>query len=48
MNKVDKVHKDMLSTKHQSCNPRKRILKLVFFVPMFQLVTPRAGPVLTP
>ena len=27
---------------------RRRILKLVFFVPMFQLVTPGAGPVLTP
>ena len=25
-----------------------RILKLVFFVPMFQLVTPVVGPVLTP
>ena len=27
---------------------RRQILKLVFFVPMFQLVTPEAGPVLTP
>ena len=26
----------------------KRILKLVFFVPMFQLVTPRVGSVSTP
>ena len=26
---------------------RRRILKLVFFVPMFQLVTPRVRPVLT-
>ena len=27
---------------------RRRILKLVFFVPMFQLVTPGLGSVLTP
>ena len=27
---------------------RRRILKLVFFVPMFQLVTPGVGSVLTP
>ena len=27
---------------------RRRILKFSFFVPMFQLVTPWAGPVLTP
>ena len=27
---------------------RRRILKFSFFVPMFQLVTPEAGPVLTP
>ena len=27
---------------------RRRILKLVFFVPMFQLVTPGMGSVLTP
>ena len=38
----------MLNTKYQSSNPRRKILKLVFFVPMFQLVTPWAGPVLTP
>ena len=38
----------MLNTKYQSSNPRRRILKLVFFVPMFQLVSPGAGPVLTP
>ena len=27
---------------------RRRILKLVIFVPMFQLVTPKVGSVLTP
>ena len=27
---------------------RGRILKLVCFVPMFYLVTPEAGPILTP
>ena len=27
---------------------RRRILKLVFFVPMFQLITPGVGSVLTP
>ena len=27
---------------------RKRILKLVFFLPMFQLLTPMVGSVLTP
>ena len=27
---------------------RRRILKLVFFVPMFQIVTPGVGSVLTP
>ena len=27
---------------------RRKILKMSFFVPMFQLVTPGAGPVLTP
>ena len=27
---------------------RKKILKMGFFVPMFQLVTPGVGPVLTP
>ena len=27
---------------------RKKKLKMGFYVPMFQLVTPKAGPVLTP
>ena len=27
---------------------KRKILKMGFFVPMFQLVTPGAGPVLTP
>ena len=27
---------------------RRRILKMEFFVPMFQLVTPADGPILTP
>ena len=27
---------------------RRKILKMGFFVPMFQLVTPGVGPVLTP
>ena len=26
---------------------RKRILKMGFFIPMFQLLTPRLGPILT-
>ena len=38
----------MLNTKYQNSSPRRRILKLVFFVPIFQLVTHGAGPVLTP
>ena len=41
----------MLNTKYKALiRPvsEKRILKLVFIVPMFQLVTPGAGPVLTP
>ena len=52
MNKIDKgPQRDdkyqiskLLSFQFQ----RRRILKLVFFVPMFKLVTPGAGPVLTP
>ena len=27
---------------------RRRILKIGFFVPMFQLMTPKVGPVLSP
>ena len=27
---------------------QRRIVKFVYFMPMFQLVTPRVGPVLTP
>ena len=42
----------MLNTKYHSSNPssfrEKKILKLVFFVPMFQLVTPPPPPNPTP
>ena len=49
--KLIKVHKEMLNTKYRSSNPssfrEEEFLKLVFFVPLFQLVTPGAGPGLT-
>ena len=48
---MNKVYKEMLHAKNLSSIPssfRRRILKLVFFVPMFQLVTPGVGPVLNP
>ena len=51
MNKTDKVHKEMPNTKHQSSNPcsfREEEFEVGFFAPMFQLVTPGAGPVLIP
>ena len=51
MNKLIKVHEEVLKTKYQSPGPssfrRRRILKIGFFVPMFQHVTPWMGPILT-
>ena len=45
--KLTKVYEEMLHTKKSKVYPfkfqRRRILKLVFFVPMFQLVTPLWG-----
>ena len=52
VNKIDKGLKG--DAKYQKSKlylfqfQRRRILKLVFFVPMFQLVTPGVGSVLTP
>ena len=52
LNKIDKGLQGGATYQKSKLYPlqfqRRRILKLVFFVPMFQLVTPRAGPVLTP
>ena len=51
MNKIDKgPQRDAKYqiSKLSSFKFQRRILKLVFFVPMFQLVTLGAGPVLTP
>ena len=51
MNKIDKGLQGDATYKKSKLYPflfqRRRILKLVFFVPMFQLVTPRVGSVLT-
>ena len=52
MNKTDKGLQG--DAKYQKTNlypfqfQRRRILNLVFFVPMFQLVTPGVGSILTP
>ena len=52
MNKIDKGlqgnAKYQISKLYAFQFQRRRILRLVFFVPMFQLVTPGVGPVLTP
>ena len=52
MNKIDKGPqgdaKYQISKLYPFQFETRRILKLVFFGPMFQVVTPRAGPVLTP
>ena len=46
------VHKETPHTKYQISTPssfrEEKKLKMGFFVPMFQLVTPGNGPVLTP
>ena len=52
MNKIDKSLQGDATYQKSMLYPfqfqRRRILKLVFFVPMIQLVTPGAGKVLTP
>ena len=52
MNKIDKGLQGDATYQKNKLYPfqfqRRRILKLVFFVPMFQLVTPGVGSVLTP
>ena len=51
MNKIDKGLQGDATYQKSKLYPfqfQRRILKLVFFVPMFQLVTPRVGSVLTP
>ena len=52
MNKLDRgPHGDatyQISNVYAIQFQRRKILKMGFFVPMFQLVTPGAGPVLTP
>ena len=51
MNKIDKGLQGDATYQKSKLYPfqfQKRILKLVFFVPMFQLVTPRVVSVLTP
>ena len=52
MNKIDKGLQGDATYQKTKLYPfqfqRRRILKLVFFVPMFQLVTPGVGSVLTP
>ena len=51
MNKLGRGPLGQLHTKYQSCRPstfrEKKNLTFVFFVPMLQLLTPRAGPVLS-
>ena len=51
MNKIDKGPRGDATYHKSKLYPlqfqRRRILKLVFFVLMFQLVTPGLGPVLT-
>ena len=52
MNKIDKGLQGDATYQKSKLYPfqfqRRRILKLVFFVPMFQLVTPGVGSILTP
>ena len=52
INKIDKGLQGNATYQKSKLYPfqfqRRRILKLAFFVPMFQLVTPGVGPVLTP
>ena len=52
MNKIDKGLQGDATDKKSKLYPfqiqRIRILKLVFFVPMFQLVTPGVGSFLNP
>ena len=52
MNKIDKGLQGDATYQESKLYPlqfqRRRILKLVFFVPMLQLVIPRVGSVLTP
>ena len=52
MNKIDKGLQGDATYQKSKLYPfqfqRRKILKLVFFVPMFQLVTPGVGSVLTP
>ena len=52
MNKIDKGLQGYATYQKSKLYPfqfqRRRILKLVFFVPMFQLVTPGMGSVLNP
>ena len=51
MNKIDKGLQGEVTYQKSKLYPfqfqRRRILKLVFFVPMFQLMTPGMGSVLT-
>ena len=51
MNKIDKGLQGDATYQKSKLYPfqfhRRRILKLVFFVPMFQFVTPEVGSVLT-
>ena len=52
MNKIDKGQQGDATYQKSMLYPfqfqRRRILKLVFFLPMFQLVTPGVGSLLTP
>ena len=52
MNKIDKGLQGDATYQKSKLYPfqfqRRRILKLVFLVPIFQLVTPRVGSVLNP
>ena len=50
MNKIDKGLQGDTTYQISKLYPfqRRRILNLIFFVPMFQLVTPGVGSVLTP
>ena len=44
-------HKEMLHAKYQSSTYssfREKKMKISFFVPLFKLVTPGTGPILTP
>ena len=51
MNRIDKGLQGCATYQKSKLYPfqfQRRILKLVFFVPMFQLGTPVEGPILTP